>query len=76
MGLVAELIECGDTEFRAEWMAPDRFEEIAAVCRQLGMDRLRPIKDGLPAEITYEEIKLVVANLRHRAAAAAPAAIS
>ena len=67
--LVAELVERGDTEFRPEWMAPDRFEEIAEVCSQLGLDRLKPIKEALSAEVSYEEIKLVVASLRHRAAA-------
>jgi ATP-dependent DNA helicase RecQ len=76
VALVAELIERGDTEFRPDWMAPARYDEIAAVCRQLGMDRLRPLKDALPAEITYEEIKLVVASLRHQAAATPSTAIS
>jgi ATP-dependent DNA helicase RecQ len=66
VGLVAELVERGATEFRPEWMTPDRFEEIAEVCRRLGLDRLKPIKEALPAEVSYEEIKLVVASLRHR----------
>jgi ATP-dependent DNA helicase RecQ len=76
VALVAELIERGDTEFHPDWMAPARYDEIAAVCRQLGMDRLRPLKEALPPEITYEEIKLVAANLRHQAAAVPPTAIS
>jgi ATP-dependent DNA helicase RecQ len=76
VALVAELIERGDTEFRPDWMAPARYDEIAAVCRQLGVDRLRPIKDALPAEVTYEEIKLVAANLRRQAPPPPPPAIS
>jgi hypothetical protein len=27
---------------------------------------LKPIKDALPEEISYEEIRLVVAELRHK----------
>jgi hypothetical protein len=28
------------------------------------MDRLKPLKEALPPEIAYEEIRLVVASLR------------
>ena len=35
-----------------------------AACRQLGMDRLKPLKEALPPEILYEEIRLVIARLR------------
>jgi ATP-dependent DNA helicase RecQ len=62
--LVCEMIERGDAEFRPEWLAPGRYEEIAPVCRRLGTERLKPIKEILPPEITYEEIRLVVTRLR------------
>lgn len=64
VALAAELIESGETEFREQWFAPETYARIAAACNELGMEPLRPIKDALPAEITYEEIKLVIANLR------------
>lgn len=73
IALVAELIERGDAEFCPDWMARERYAEIAAVCQQLGVERLRPLKDALPAEITYEEIRLVAANLGRQAAASLPA---
>lgn len=62
--LVCDMIERGETEFQPEWLAPGRFEEISAACRQLGTERLKPIKETLPAEITYEEIRLAIARLR------------
>ena len=62
--LVADMIERGDAEFQPNWLAPERYNQIAAACRQLGMDRLKPLKEALPPEIPYEEIRLVIARLR------------
>ena len=45
-------------------MAPERYNQIAAACQQLGMDHLKPLKEALPPEIHYEEIRLVIACLR------------
>jgi hypothetical protein len=39
------------------------------VCKELGAERLKPLKDALPAEITYEEIRLVAAHWRSGAEA-------
>jgi ATP-dependent DNA helicase RecQ len=64
VSLVADLIERGDAQFQPGWMAPERYNQIAAVCEQLGMERLKPLKETLPAEIPYEEIRLVIASLR------------
>jgi ATP-dependent DNA helicase RecQ len=64
VSLVADLIERGDTKFQARWMAPERYEQIATACQKLGMDRLKPLKEALPADIPYEEIRLVIACLR------------
>jgi ATP-dependent DNA helicase RecQ len=64
VSLVADLIERGDAEFQPGWMAPERYNRIAAVCQELGMDRLKPLKEALPSEIPYEEIRLVIASLR------------
>jgi ATP-dependent DNA helicase RecQ len=51
VSLVADLIERGDLQFQPGWMAPERYNQIAAACRQLGMERLKPLKEALPAEI-------------------------
>jgi ATP-dependent DNA helicase RecQ len=61
---VASLVEQGILEFRAEWVDRDRLPVIEAACAQMGTERLKTLKDALPPEITYEEIRLVVARLR------------
>jgi ATP-dependent DNA helicase RecQ len=66
VALVAEMIERGDTEFQPAWLAPELYDRIAAACQQLGMERLKPIKEALPPDATYEQIRLVVAHLRTR----------
>ena len=62
--LVCDMTERGETRFQPEWLASGRYEEIAVACRQLGTERLKPIKEILPPEITYEEIRLAVTRLR------------
>jgi len=64
VSLVADMIERGDAEFQPGWLSPERYNQIAAACHQLGMDRLKPLKESLPPEIPYEEIRLVIARLR------------
>ncbi len=64
--IVAELVERGQLEFQQSWIGATNLEKIEAACRKLGMERLRTIKDDLPPEITFEEIRLVVAMLRSR----------
>ena len=64
VSLVADLIERGEAQFHPAWLVPERYNQIAAACSQLGMDRLKPLKEALPPEIPYEEIRLVIARLR------------
>jgi ATP-dependent DNA helicase RecQ len=64
VSLVADLIERGETEFQPNWLTAERHNQIAAACQQLGMDRLKPLKEALPPEVPYEEIRLVIARLR------------
>jgi len=64
VSLVADMIERGDAKFQTNWLPAERYNQIAAACRQLGMDRLKPLKEALPPEIPYEEIRLVIARLR------------
>jgi ATP-dependent DNA helicase RecQ len=61
---VAELIESGDIEFKPVWVDASRLKEIEAACARLGTDALRPIKDAVSAEITFDDIRLVVAQYR------------
>jgi ATP-dependent DNA helicase RecQ len=64
IALVANMVERGDAKFQPEWLDPQRYTQIASACQELGMDRLKPLKEILPPEVTYEEIKLVIAHLR------------
>ena len=64
VALVAEMIERGEAKFQISWFTPEKYAEIAAACRELGTDKLKPLKEALSAETTYEEIKLVAAHLR------------
>jgi ATP-dependent DNA helicase RecQ len=68
---VANLVETGDIEFDAGWVAEDRRLAIEAACAKLGTARLRPIKDAVPAEITMGEVHLVIAKVRRENANAA-----
>jgi len=68
VSLVADLIERGEAVFQPQWLSAERYDQIAAACRQLGMDRLKPIKEALPPEIPYEEIRLVIARVRTESA--------
>ena len=64
--LVASLVEKGDLEFQPGWIDDSKQAIIEEACSRLGMERLKPIKEGLPPEITYEEIRLVAARLRRQ----------
>jgi len=61
---VANLVEKGELEFQPAWIDRTRQSVIEAACATLGLERLRNLKDALPPEITFEEIRLVVARLR------------
>ena len=64
---VASLVESGQVEFQPAWIDRNREAVIASACERAGLDnltRLKPLKEVLPPEITYEEIRLVLARLR------------
>ncbi|HTT21791.1 MAG TPA: RecQ family ATP-dependent DNA helicase [Candidatus Sulfotelmatobacter sp.] len=64
---VAALVESGQAEFHPTWIDRNRDALITAACERAGLDnltRLKPVKDVLPPEITYEEIRLVLARMR------------
>ncbi len=78
MGSVVELITCmvesGELAFQSGWIEAEKYAEIEKACAQHGMERLKPLKDSLPPEITFEQIRLVVAQLRYEQAKQANAA--
>jgi ATP-dependent DNA helicase RecQ len=61
---VANLLEAGLVEFQSAWVSKEKQSVIEAACAQAGMERLKGLKDVLPPEISYDEIKLVVGKMR------------
>src|ERR1700694_1019761 len=68
--LVADLIEAGDAEFRPEWLSAETYAQIASAVQQFGKERLKLVKEALPEEISYGQIRLVAAHLLRTSAAA------
>src|SRR5438270_2509116 len=64
VALVAEMLEAGQLEFQSSWISQEKLQQIEEACARLGIERLRPLKDALPPEISFDEIRLVVAKLR------------
>jgi ATP-dependent DNA helicase RecQ len=64
IGSVANLIEQGEVEFQCAWMSPEKQSVIEAACAKVGLQWLKPIKESVPEDISYDEIRLVVARLR------------
>jgi len=61
---VANLLETGQVEFQSAWVTREKLLVIEAACGKVGMERLKALKDILPPEISYDEIKLVVGKTR------------
>jgi ATP-dependent DNA helicase RecQ len=64
--LVADLVEKGETPFRPGWVHPSHQQHILEAATRLGLDLVKPIKEAVPEQITYEEIRLVVAHARRQ----------
>jgi hypothetical protein len=46
------------------WIDRNKLAVIEAACARLGVNGLKPLKDALPPEVTYDEIRLVAARVR------------
>jgi len=66
VSMVSDLVERGSLEFQNSWVEEDRQRQIEAAAGKLGLEKFTPIKEALPPDFTYDEIRLVVANLRRR----------
>jgi ATP-dependent DNA helicase RecQ len=62
--MVVKLLETGEVQFQPNWVKPEKQAQIEEACMRLGFERLKMLKDALPAEISYEEIRLIAARLR------------
>jgi ATP-dependent DNA helicase RecQ len=63
---VSDLVERGLLHFQNSWVEEDRRKQIEAAAANLGLEKFTPIKEVLPPDFTYDEIRLVVADLRRR----------
>jgi ATP-dependent DNA helicase RecQ len=66
VAMVADLVEQGALSFNPAWVDHAEQKKIELACASLGLKRLRAIKDALPPEITFDDIRLVVARLRQQ----------
>jgi len=66
VSMVSSLVERGAVEFQSSWVDKSKQEQIENVCEKLGMDKMAPLKEALPPEYLYDEIRLVVARLRRQ----------
>jgi ATP-dependent DNA helicase RecQ len=64
MARVADLVERGKVQFKPDWVDANNQAMIEAACVRLGFSPLTPIKEALPPEITFGEIRLVIARIR------------
>jgi ATP-dependent DNA helicase RecQ len=66
VGAVANLVETGDLNFEDAWVDAAKRTQIEAACARLGTQWLKPLKEAVSADITFEEVRLVVARLRRK----------
>jgi len=53
---------------------PERQAAIQLVCTKIGTEKLTPLKEALPPDFTFDEIRLVLTYLRTREAGTSAAA--
>jgi ATP-dependent DNA helicase RecQ len=63
---VAGLVETRQVEFQQGCVEAANRALIEEACARLGLEWLKPIKEALPPEISYDEIRLVMALLRSK----------
>jgi ATP-dependent DNA helicase RecQ len=68
VGMIADLVEKGRLSYDPAWVRAEHAAQIEEACGRLGTQWLKPLKEALPAEVTYEEIRLIVAKLRREQA--------
>ena len=64
--LVADLVERGLIPFDERWVEAGKRAQIEEAIGRVGVARMKSIKDALPEEIKYGEIRLVAAKLKSK----------
>ncbi|HTX33949.1 MAG TPA: RecQ family ATP-dependent DNA helicase [Bryobacteraceae bacterium] len=62
--MVADLVEKGRVAYNLDWVGAENHARILEAIAAHGSQWLKPLREALPAEITYEQIRLVVAFAR------------
>jgi ATP-dependent DNA helicase RecQ len=63
--MVADLVEKGRVEYRMEWVGgEENHRRIEEVVRRVGPQWMKPLRAALPEDVTYDQIRLVVAWVR------------
>jgi ATP-dependent DNA helicase RecQ len=70
VNLVADLVEKGRLEYNVDWVGEEAHRAIGEAVERLGPQWLKPLRETLPTQYTYEQIRLVVAWARRAGAAA------
>ncbi len=70
--LIADMVARGDVEFQPTWIPEDNRTRIEEVCRRLGTKQFKPLKEALPEDITYGEIRLVTSHIQRQEARSRP----
>ena len=64
--IINHLEKCEERGQVVDWtrfgIEPDKEKEIIEAINKLGLDKLKPIKEFLPEEISYDDIKIVIAK--------------
>jgi ATP-dependent DNA helicase RecQ len=68
VNMVADLVEKGRLEYRKEWVGEEAHRVIEEAIGRLGSQWLKPLREALPADISYDQIRLVVAYSRRAGA--------
>lgn len=62
--IIKHLEKCEERGNRVDWSRfiddPNKEKKILSAIDEIGLERLRPIKEALPEEISYEDIKIVI----------------
>jgi ATP-dependent DNA helicase RecQ len=64
VNMVADLVEKGRVPYRIEWVGEEAHRVIEEAIGRLGSQWLKPLREALPPEISYDQIRLVVARAR------------
>jgi ATP-dependent DNA helicase RecQ len=64
VNMVADLIEKGRLEYRTDWVGEERHQRILEAVERLGPQWLKPLYEALGPEVSYNDIRLVVAYVR------------